>query len=173
MDGPYQDHQIANMDEVPLWIDMTPDHTLDFQGVKEVSLKCTNKYKMRATLVLGVFASGEKLTPMLIFKEASRELPKKLKDAYDDQRIIIRANKKGWMNEKLFKEWVEKAWKSATKTDESYVLIWDSFAPHKSKEIIDNLAEELDTEVCIIPGGCTSVLQPLDVGVNKPMKDRL
>lgn len=71
MDGPYEDWQIANMDEVPLWLDMTPDHTLDFQGVKEVSLKCTNKYKVRATLVLGVFANGDKLTPMLIFKEPS------------------------------------------------------------------------------------------------------
>lgn len=53
------------------------------------------------------------------------------------------------------------------------MMIWDSFAPHKSPRIIDYLAAEFDTNVCIIPGGCTSVLQPLDVGVNKPMKDRL
>lgn len=71
MDGPYQDKQIANMDEGPLWIDMTPEHTLDFKGVKEVALKCTNKYKVRATLVLDVFADGTKLTPMLIFNTLS------------------------------------------------------------------------------------------------------
>jgi len=33
----------------------------------------------------------------------------------------------------------------------------------------ESLAAEYDTEVAIIPGGCTPVLQPLDVGVNKPL----
>lgn len=30
-----------------------------------------------------------------------------------------------------------------------------------------------DTEIAVIPGGLTSVVQPLDVCLNKPLKDRL
>jgi len=35
------------------------------------------------------------------------------------------------------------------------------------------LLEDYDTNVEIIPGGCTSVLQPLDIGINKPLKSRV
>ena len=80
------------MDEVPVWLDLTPDHTLDIKGLKEVTLKCTTKYKVRATLVLAVFADGKKLPPMIVFKESSGNLPKKIQGAYDSKRIIIKAN---------------------------------------------------------------------------------
>jgi len=161
------------MDEVPVWLDFTPDHTLDIKGSKEVSLKCTTKYKVRATLVLAVFADGKKLPPMIVFKESSGNLPKKIQGAYDSKRIIIKANKKGWMNETLLEEWINEIWAPNIKQNESYILIWDSFAPHKTKKIVDNLINEYDTDVLIIPGGCTPVLQPLDVGINKPVKDKL
>ncbi|RZJ99490.1 MAG: hypothetical protein EOO43_26260 [Flavobacterium sp.] len=172
-DGPYQDWQICNVDETPIWLDMTPDHTLDFKGSKEVSLKCTTKFKVRATLVLGVFANGAKLTPMLIFKEASGKLPKKIEDAYDEKKIVLAGNRKGWMDGSLLQEWIQKVWREAIEPDKYYLLIWDSFAPHKSENIVQCLQETYDTEVVIIPGGCTSVVQPLDLGINKPMKDRL
>jgi len=58
-------------------------------------------------------------------------------------------------------------------TSPRYPWIWDSFSAYKDKKVIECLLEDLDTEVAIIPGGCTPVLQPLDVGINKPVKDRL
>jgi hypothetical protein len=33
--------------------------------------------------------------------------------------------------------------------------------------------QELGVEVMHIPGGCTSLCQPVDVGFNKPFKDRI
>jgi hypothetical protein len=36
-----------------------------------------------------------------------------------------------------------------------------------------NAIQELGVEVEHIPGGCTSLCQPVDVGVNKPFKSRM
>jgi len=145
---------------------------LDFKGSKEVTIRTTNKYKVRATLVLCCFADGKKVPPMLIFKESNGQLPKKLKDAYDKNRIIIKANQKGWMTQSLMEEWVKENWAPVLDKNKSYLLIWDSFICHKNKQLLELLAENYDTAVEIIPGGCTSVLQPLDVGINKPLKEK-
>jgi hypothetical protein len=100
--------QIANMDEIPLCIDLTPDHTINFKGSKEVIVKYTSKHKARATLVLCYFADGKKLPLMVIFKEQSGNLPQKdQQDKYDSTKIIVKANKKGWMNEAILEEWIE------------------------------------------------------------------
>ena len=161
------------MDEVPLFFDLTPDHTLESKGTKEVSIRVTAKYKVRVTLVLCCLADGSKLPPMLIFKENSGNLPKKFKDAYDNKRIILKANRKGWMTQELMDEWVQEVWVPNTNRNKSYLITWDSFACHKNKELIDKLAADYDTLVEMIPGGCTSVLQPLDVGINKPLKTKI
>lgn len=157
---------------MPLFIDLTPDSTFDKKGANEVIIRATAKYKVRLTLVLCCLADGSKLPSMIIFKESSGKLPKKLQNAYDDTKIVIKANSKGWMNKEVLKEWVKEIWTPyIMKHDKSFLMVWDSFSVHKDKAIIDSLAEEKDTEVAIIPGGCTSVLQPLDVGINKPLKD--
>ncbi len=71
---------------------------------------------------------------MLIFNEATGILPKKIQDKYDEHKIIIKANKKGWMNQKLLDDWIEEIWRPNLLNDESYLLIWDSLAPHKTKK---------------------------------------
>jgi hypothetical protein len=38
---------------------------------------------------------------------------------------------------------------------------------------VDQRIQELGVEVKHIPGGCTSLCQPVDIGFNKPFKDRL
>lgn len=81
-------------------------------------------------------------------------MPKKLQNAYDEKKIIVRANKKGWMNQELMKEWVRKVWIPHIKKDRSYLMIWDSFSCHKNQELIDSLNEDNDTTVALIPGGC-------------------
>lgn len=148
------------MDEVPLLFDLTPDTTLDFRGNPEINVRVTSKYKVRATLVLACFADGSRLAPMLIFKEGNGQLPKKIQEAYDGTRIVLKANKIGWMNKQSMQEWVDEVWVPVLKDDESYLLIYDSFVCHKDEQLMKSLLENHLTEVAVIPGGCTSVLQP-------------
>jgi len=45
---------------------------------------------------------------MITFKEQSGNLPQKdQQDKYDSIKIIVKANKKGWMNEAILEEWIE------------------------------------------------------------------
>jgi len=49
------------------------------------------------------------------------------------------------------------------------LLVWDMFRAHCCDSVKARL-KEYRTRQAVIPGGCTSVLQPLDVSVNKPFK---
>jgi hypothetical protein len=48
----------------------------------------------------------------------------------------------------------------------------DAFKGHLT-DSVKNQLRKMKTELVVIPGGMTSVLQPVDVSVNKPFKDSL
>ena len=50
------------------------------------------------------------------------------------------------------------------------MLVWDSFKCHISNNAKDRL-KHCNTVMSIIPGGCTKILQPLHVSINKPFKE--
>ncbi len=52
------------------------------------------------------------------------------------------------------------------------LLILDSYRCHMMGSVVQRI-QELGVEVRHIPGGCTSLCQPVDVGFNKPFKDRM
>ena len=52
------------------------------------------------------------------------------------------------------------------------LLVWDSFSAHLTDTVKQQLREN-KTATAVIPGGLTSLVQPLDVCLNKPFKDRL
>ena len=75
------------------------------------------------------------------------------------QGIHVGAQAKGWMDEELVKDWLCTVWaKVGGLMRKLNLLVWDSFR---------------QTDVAVIPGGMTSILQPLDVGMSKPFKDHL
>jgi len=87
--------------------------------------------------------------------------------------LIVRCQEKGWMNEELVKDWLNTVGsKVGGLSCRKSMLVWDSFRPHLSKPIRRTL-QSLNTECAIIPGGMTGILQPLDVCIKKPFKDRL
>ena len=51
------------------------------------------------------------------------------------------------------------------------VLVLDAFKGHLT-DSVKNQPRKMNTELVVIPGGLTSVLQPMDVSINKPFKDR-
>ena len=52
------------------------------------------------------------------------------------------------------------------------LLVWDSFSAHLGDSAKQLLKGNRSTQA-VIPGGLTSLVQPLDVCLNKPFKDRL
>ena len=53
------------------------------------------------------------------------------------------------------------------------MLVWDAFRAHLVDSVKAILREDHNTHVAVIPGGLTSLVQPSDVCLNKPFKDRL
>jgi len=52
------------------------------------------------------------------------------------------------------------------------MLVLDAFKGHVTDSVKDQV-HKMKTELIVIPGGMTSMLQPMDVSINKPFKDRL
>ena len=78
-----------------------------------------------------------------------------------------------WMDECLILEWVDKLLKPwAKESPEEIVcplLILDLYHCHMTT-LVHNTINELGVDLVHIPGGCTPLCQPVDVGVNKPSR---
>lgn len=94
--------------------------------------------------------------------------------------VIVTVQEKAWMDEKLMLVYLQEIWRPYVDwvTEEVglpgtiSLLVMDSFRAHTTEAVKDTL-EEMNTTAPIIPGGCTSKVQPLDVCVNKPFKQLL
>lgn len=159
--------QIGNADQTPLNFDMPPSTTVEKKGVRSVHIRTTGAEKQRCTVMLAVTADGRKLSPFIIFKR--KTLPK----AKFPPGIHVRVQEKGWMTADLMVDWVKTVWgRRAGALLYPSLLVVDSFRGHLVDSVRAKL-KELRTDLAVIPGGLTSMLQPLDVSLNKPFKDNV
>jgi hypothetical protein len=81
-----------------------------------------------------------------------------------------------FMNEPTMRQYQDKIWKhkSGPMSWGGRILgVFDSASAHITDLILARFANELNTDTAIIPGGCTSKAQPMDIGVNRAMKTRV
>ncbi len=97
---------IGNMDEILLWFDLPSNTTIDHKGAKTVSIRTTGHERSSFTVILGCMTDGTKLPAVCIFK--LKNIPKE----NFPYGIYIRANEKGWANEKEILWWIETVWTS-------------------------------------------------------------
>ena len=138
----------------PVYFDLVPGKTID-------------------RVVLTVAADDSMLSPMVIFKGKYLKLTA-------PEGVLVSVQIKAWMDEDLMTEYLEHIWQPYVEEiadklglpDHNALLTLDSFRAHTTDKITKAM-EEHSTTHCVIPGGCTSKLQPLDVYVNKPLKQIL
>ena len=123
-----------------------------------IKIRTMGNEKNRITVVLTCAGDGSKLRPMVIFKR--KTLPK----VANKHGVVIAAQEKGWMDGEGMKTWIKKVWRSRRRS----LLVCDAFEAHVTERV--KTAQE-NTNLAVIPGGLTSILQPLDVSLNKPFKD--
>ena len=158
-------HLIANMDETPLTFDMPPNRTVNNTGEKTIKIRTTGNEKNRVTVVLACCGDGTKLKLMIIFKR--KTIPK----INNKHGVIVSAQQKGWMDSEQMKVWIEKVWRAQIGgLGRKSLLVYDAFEAHVTDPVKASFKRE-NTELAVIPGRLTSVLQPLDVSLNKPFKD--
>lgn len=164
----YMAGQIGNADETPVWFDMPSATTVAERGAKQVKLLSTGSEHSRFTVMLACTADGRKLPPFVIFKR--KTLPK---EAFP-RDIVVRVNEKGYMDEALMVDWVRTVWdrRPGALLRCRNMLVLDAFRGHLTASVKQALRDGR-TDLVVIPGGMTSTLQPLDVVLNKPFKDRV
>ena len=149
---------IGNADQTPLTFDIVTNSTVSEKGVKSVSILTTGHEKDRFTVMLACLGDGTKLPPYVIFKR--KTLPK---NANFPKEVIVRCQEKGWMDQGLVQDWLRTVWsKVGGLARKKSMLVWDSFRAHLSAPIRSTL-KSLNTEPVVIPGGMTSMVQPLEV----------
>ena len=160
---------LANMDEVPVFFDLQNGSTYHYVGAREVGGKRTVGTKQRATVVLCATSTGLMLAPYIIFKGD----PPEDKAASKVGLCFVNSNKTAWMTEEIMLDWLKKVYFAQPVPFKARrILIVDLFAVHKKKSIQD-FVRERNVKYVVIPGGLTHLLQPLDVSLNKPIKDRM
>ena len=117
--------------------------------------------------MLACTADGGKLPPYVVFKR--KTMPK----LPFPKGIIVQVHEKGWFDDRITKDWLQRVWQrrpGAGLTRSMLVLV--AFRCRFSDNVKSLLNNSM-TDLTIIPGGMTSILQPLDVSINKQMKNAL
>ena len=71
--------RILNVDETPIYMDMTYNKTIEKKGAKNIEIITTGGEKIRISAILSISGDGKKLPPVLIFKaKPEGKLAKKL-----------------------------------------------------------------------------------------------
>jgi hypothetical protein len=179
----------ANFDETPVFFSPDASVTLNRKGSRTVSVRKAGSSE-RCTAMLGVSGDGHKFPPFVIFKGSvlrSGRIGAQLRKVATEQATstdgehlgfplsnFYSVQPKAWMDTERMLEWVDKVWKPWTlsKGGRPTMLILDEFSAHMTDEVRRAYAA-CGTFLELVPGGYTSRLQVMDVGVNKPFKDRV
>lgn len=172
--GCHQLSNISNMDQTPLPFECLEGQTYNKIGEKTIWAQSSQSGwdKRQGTIQLTVFADGIPQVKQLIFFRGQGIGPTVVreKESYDP-RVVIKFNAKAYANAENFLEDLEDQFIPILSGQPS-PLVLDLFPAHKTQEVLDTFLAN-DITVSLVHGGCTSLVQPLDVSINRPFKDIL
>ena len=175
MQDPSRDPRfILNMDQTPVFFTMTPNTTIEKKGVKTVNIRSSTSTTSRISVALTVTASGDLLRPFLVFKgKPNGRIDKKELKTFSPLGEYT-VQEKAWMDSVVMLRWIETILKpfladTIVPAGIRPLLLLDSYRCHMMGSVVSAI-NQLGIDVEHIPGGCTGLCQPIDVGVGKPFK---
>jgi len=172
--GQYALANIVNMDQTPLPFEYLEGRTYNQKGEKTIWAQSSQSGwdKRQATIQLTVFADGiPRVKPLVFFHGMGVGATIVTQQATYDARVVVKFNPKAYANSSNMVEWLDEQLILILE-DRPTLLVLDLFRAHKTEEVLDTFSAN-DIVVSMIPGGCTSLVQPLDVSINRPFKDIL
>jgi hypothetical protein len=194
-DGSRDPNYIINMDQTPVYHAMNARTTIERVGTRTVNMRTSMGDSKRVTVAATITASGMILPTMVVFKgESSNYDCHQTNHAYRylfkgkrtgviakeelpilPAGLIYRVQEKAWFSKDIMLDWIEFVLKPhVANVTEGIVpiLFLDSFTVHKMGCVVHGI-QALGIEVDFIPPGCTSMVQPVNVGYNKPFKAKV
>jgi len=174
--GRYLLSNIINMNQTPLPWEYLEGRTYEFKGNQTVWAKSRKSGwgKRQATIQLTIFADGiARVKPLMIFcgESKSKSAARKREARRYDPRVVVRFNKKAYANTDIILFWLQDLLLPVLGTRPT-LLVMDLFRSHRSDPVRVCLKDN-DISLSLVPGGCTGLLLPLDVSVNRPFNDIL
>ena len=163
------------MDKTPLPFEYLSGQTYDQQGEKTIWVQGSQQSgweKRQATIQLTTFADAVPRVKPLIFFHGLDVGPTILAEkARYDPRVVVKFNPKAYANSANMVEWLDEQVIPVLGGWPTHMAL-DMFRGHKTDEVLDTMRAHNIT-LSVIPGGCTSMVQPLDISINRPYKDIL
>ncbi|CAC5385465.1 unnamed protein product [Mytilus coruscus] len=157
----YQPEDIFNCYETGLFFRALPDKTL---AQKKSACKGGKIAKERLTVMFCCSAMGEKLKPMVIGKARKPRCFKNID--VTNLSVIWRSNKKSWMTEATFLDWIKSVNRIMRLKKRNIILFLDNATSHSHEIQLSNV------KLSFLPPNTTSKLQPLDLGIIRAFKAR-
>ena len=162
--------RVLNMDETPTQVVDMPVTAVVGTGVKapaRIKTDFLNRYNV--TTFPCIAADGTKLQLCAVIKGKTARCLKKITDNASAavRRVRLYTSVKGWMNTEIMLKWLQEVVRPYTRGEPAALLL-DRYPSHWRPEV-QAKAAAMQLRLIQVPGGCTSTLQPLDVGVNGPM----
>ena len=168
---------IINWDQTGIHYIPVSSWTMEKEGTKRIEL-AGKEDKRQLTAVLAGSMAGDFLPPQIVYQgKTSRCLPHV--DFPDGWHVTYSANH--WCNEITMKDYINKIILPYVKqkreelmlaVDYPAVVIFDNFKAQCTSELL-TILDDNNINVILIPANCTDRLQPLDISVNKAVKDFL
>jgi len=181
--GRYLLDSICNIDETPLPFEYLDGQTYADKGSHSVQVKASHSGwdKRQATLLLAIFGSRRSIIqPLIIFRGKERyegqrgeHFQKKRGEEMKryDSRVEIKWNDSGYANAGLLVDWIQKSLVPVLPPGPR-LLALDVAKFYSTNQVLSTLRVN-DILPSMIPPGCTRLVQPLDVSVNKSFKSIL
>ena len=137
--------------------DMPPSRTNNKRGEQTIRIKTTRAEKKGFTVALAATATGRKLPAVIVFKERGGSLGERIRRSlHIPSNVRVRATTNGWMTAEEYQHWLIHVY---GRESHRRLLIVDSYRPEDS---IKKVKDHCNSDIIIILGGCTSIVQPMD-----------
>ncbi|KAM6234291.1 pogo transposable element with ZNF domain isoform 2-T2 [Porphyrio hochstetteri] len=155
---------IAAIDEISLFLDV---EVLSSDDRKENALQTVGTGEPWCDVVLTILADGSVL-PALVFYRGHVQQPANVPES-----IMLEAKENGYSDDEVMELWAAHVWQKHTECQNSKgMLVLDCHRTHLSEEVLSLLSAS-STLPAVVPAGCSSKIQPLDVCIKRTVKNFL
>ncbi|XP_039697548.1 pogo transposable element with ZNF domain isoform X5 [Pteropus medius] len=155
---------IVAVDEISLFLDA---EVLSSDDRKENALQTVGTGEPWCDVVLAILADGTVL-PTLVFCRGQVDQPADVPDS-----ILLEAKETGYSDDEIMELWSTRVWQKHTACQRGKgMLVMDCHRTHLSEEVLAMLSAS-STLPAVVPAGCSSKIQPLDVCIKRTVKNFL
>ncbi|KAK2492105.1 hypothetical protein MC885_019306 [Smutsia gigantea] len=155
---------IVAVDEISLFLDT---EVLSSDDRKENALQTVGTGEPWCDVVLAILADGTVL-PTLVFYRGQMDQPASVPDS-----ILLEVKESGYSDDEIMELWSARVWQKHTACQRSKgMLVMDCHRTHLSEEVLAMLSAS-STLPAVVPAGCSSKIQPLDVCIKRTVKNFL